>query len=41
MEIGLKIVLSILFIASIFFGRLVFREYKLFNKDIETKITSL
>ena len=41
MEIGLKIVLSILFIASIFFGRLVFREYKLFNKNIETKSTSL
>ena len=30
-----------LFAASIFFGRLVYTEYKLFNKDIETKSTSL
>ncbi len=41
MEIALKIVLVILFIASIFFGRLVYTEYKLFNYNIETKSTSL
>jgi hypothetical protein len=41
MEIILKIVLGILFFASIFFGRLVYREYKLFNNNIETKDTSL
>tara|TARA_B100000963_G_scaffold114749_1_gene99944 strand:- start:414 stop:653 length:240 start_codon:yes stop_codon:yes gene_type:complete len=41
MEIALKIILITLFIASIFFGRLVFGEYKLFNADIETKNTSL
>lgn len=41
MEIALKIVLVILFIASIFFGRLVYTEYKLFNSNIETKSTSL
>lgn len=40
MEIILKIVLGILFFASIFFGRLVYREYKLFNNNIETKDTS-
>tara|TARA_Y100000389_G_C17468070_1_gene527539 strand:- start:3662 stop:3901 length:240 start_codon:yes stop_codon:yes gene_type:complete len=40
MEIALKIVLAILFIASIFFGRLVYTEYKLFNFNIETKSTS-
>lgn len=41
MEIGFKIILLILIFASLFFGRLVFREYKLFNKNIETKNTSL
>lgn len=41
MEIILKIVLGILFLASIFFGRLVYREYRLFNDNIETKDTSL
>ena len=41
MEIALKIVLVILSIASIFFGRLVYTEYKLFNSNIETKSTSL
>jgi hypothetical protein len=41
MEILLKIILGMLFAASIFFGRLVYTEYKLFNKDIETKSTSL
>lgn len=41
MVILLKIILGILSTACIVFGRLVFREYKLFNKDIETKNTSL
>lgn len=41
MEILLKIILVMLFAASIFFGRLVYREYKLFNKNIEQKSTSL
>jgi hypothetical protein len=41
MEILLKIILGVLIIASLFFGRLLFQEYKLFNKDIEFKNTSL
>tara|TARA_R110000772_G_scaffold41842_3_gene97711 strand:- start:6 stop:245 length:240 start_codon:yes stop_codon:yes gene_type:complete len=41
MDIFLKIILGMLFLASIFFGRLVYMEYKLFNKDIEVKNTSL
>ena len=41
MIITLKIILVIIALSCLFFGRLLFREYKLFNKDIETKSTSL
>lgn len=41
MVIALKIILSLFSLASAVFGRLLFREYKIFNKDIETKNTSL
>jgi hypothetical protein len=41
MIVILKLILSIFSLASIFFGRLLLKEYKLFNKDIETKNTSL
>ncbi len=41
MVILLKVVLGILILASIFFSRLLFAEYKLFNRDIEFKNTSL
>lgn len=33
--------MGVLFFASIFFGRLVYTEYKLFNNGIEEKSTSL
>lgn len=33
--------MGVLFFASIFFGRLVYTEYNLFNKGIEQKSTSL
>jgi hypothetical protein len=41
MIITLKIILVIITLSCLFFGRLLFREYKLFNKNIETKSTSL
>jgi len=41
MVIFLKIIMGVLFFASIFFGRLVYTEYKLFNNGIEEKSTSL
>ncbi len=41
MVILLKIILGVFVLASIFFGRLLFSEYRLFNRDIETKNTSL
>jgi hypothetical protein len=41
MGIFLKIIMGVLFLASIFFGRLVYTEYKLFNNGIEEKSTSL
>ncbi len=41
MIITLKIILIIIALSCLFFGRLLFREYKLFNRDIETKSTSL
>lgn len=41
MVIALKIILSLFSLASAVFGRLLFREYRMFNKDIETKNTSL
>jgi hypothetical protein len=41
MVIALKIILSIFALASAVFGRLLFSEYKIFNRDIETKNTSL
>ena len=41
MIIILKIILGLLSLSCLFFGRLVIREYKLFNADIETKSTSL
>jgi hypothetical protein len=41
MAILLKIILGVVILASIFFGRLLFMEYKLFNNNIEFKNTSL
>lgn len=41
MIVILKLILSIFSLASVFFGRLLLKEYKIFNKDIETKSTSL
>jgi hypothetical protein len=41
MIVILKLILSIFSLASVFFGRLLLKEYKIFNKDIETKNTSL
>lgn len=41
MSILLKIILGIISFASIFFGNLVVKEYKIFNKDIENKNTSV
>jgi hypothetical protein len=40
MSLLLKIILGIISLASIFFGNLVIKEYKLFNRDIENKNTS-
>lgn len=41
MGILLKIILSIISLASIFFGNLLIKEYKLFNRNIENKNTSV
>lgn len=41
MSLLLKIILGIISLASLFFGNLVIKEYKLFNKDIESKNTSV
>jgi hypothetical protein len=41
MSLLLKIILGIISLASIFFGNLVIKEYKLFNRDIENKNTSV
>jgi hypothetical protein len=41
MSLLLKVILGIISLASIFFGNLVIKEYKLFNKDIENKNTSV
>jgi hypothetical protein len=41
MSLLLKIILGIISLASLFFGNLVIKEYKLFNRDIENKNTSV
>jgi hypothetical protein len=41
MSLLLKVILGIISLASIFFGNLVIKEYKLFNRDIENKNTSI
>ncbi len=41
MSLLLKVILGIISLASIFFGNLVIKEYKLFNRDIESKNTSI
>jgi hypothetical protein len=41
MSILLKIILGIISLASIFFGNLLIKEYRLFNKNIENKNTSV
>jgi hypothetical protein len=41
MALLLKIVLGLVSLGCVFFGRLVIREYYLFNNNIEQKTTSL
>lgn len=41
MSLLLKIILGVISLASLFFGNLVIKEYKLFNRDIESKNTSV